>query len=91
MAFTRDGYRGFKIQLKIYHTLVIFLISLIIFTQFSDNDGKECGSKDIRNRPDSLADLEDCTVIKGSLIIVLMTDSNWTAADFDKYSFPKLR
>ncbi|XP_037913549.1 insulin-like receptor isoform X2 [Hermetia illucens] len=91
MAFTRDGYRGFKIQLKIYHTLVIFLIFLIIFTQFSDNDGKECGSKDIRNRPDSLADLEDCTVIKGSLIIVLMTDSNWTAADFDKYSFPKLR
>lgn len=54
-----------------------------------DRPRKVCGSLDIRNTPDQLQRLQGCTVIEGSLIIVLMERTN--ASHFEHVSFPELR
>lgn len=48
-----------------------------------------CKSTDIRNEAKNLMSLENCTVIAGSLTIVLIESENGT--EFEKYSFPKLK
>uniref|UniRef100_A0A1A9W0N7 receptor protein-tyrosine kinase n=1 Tax=Glossina brevipalpis TaxID=37001 RepID=A0A1A9W0N7_9MUSC len=54
----------------------------------------ECGSIDIRNHCDSFKQLENCTVITGYLLIVLlprMNQRNHEVCNFSKYQFPLLR
>lgn len=48
-----------------------------------------CGGLDIRNSVSQFKKLENCTVIEGSLQIVLI--DNGTAKDFENITFPKLR
>lgn len=47
-----------------------------------------CHSIDIRNRPDNLRILDNCTVIEGFLQILLIDQYDTSA--FENYSFPKL-
>uniref|UniRef100_T1PIF3 receptor protein-tyrosine kinase n=1 Tax=Musca domestica TaxID=7370 RepID=T1PIF3_MUSDO len=49
----------------------------------------ECPSMDIRNQCENFAHLENCTVITGYLIIVLLPANK--SCDYSKYRFPKLR
>uniref|UniRef100_A0A1B0A007 receptor protein-tyrosine kinase n=1 Tax=Glossina pallidipes TaxID=7398 RepID=A0A1B0A007_GLOPL len=54
----------------------------------------ECGSIDIRNHCDSFQQLENCTVITGYMLIVLLPRVNPRAhevCNFSKYQFPLLR
>ncbi|XP_061400497.1 insulin receptor [Musca vetustissima] len=49
----------------------------------------ECPNMDIRNECENLAHLENCTVITGYMIIVLLSTND--TCDYSQYSFPKLR
>ncbi|XP_063706959.1 insulin-like receptor isoform X2 [Culicoides brevitarsis] len=80
--------------------LLLVLLLLNSFSMFSLvnaqlvplSDTKEpglCPSTDIRNSPDGLARLENCTVIEGFLQI-LMIDDKHDASKYENYSFPNL-
>ncbi|XP_077974571.1 insulin-like growth factor 1 receptor isoform X2 [Styela clava] len=51
--------------------------------------GPVCALVDVRNSPDNLSDLENCTVVNGFVQIIFMHNSK--ESDFEKYTFPKLR
>ncbi|XP_053667032.1 insulin-like peptide receptor [Anopheles marshallii] len=55
----------------------------------ADDDDPRCTNVDIRNDLRRLADIENCTVIRGFLQMVLL--DRVPASEFEKYSFPKLR
>lgn len=51
--------------------------------------GPVCTLIDVRNSPEDLKDLENCTIVNGFVQILFM--HNTKEEDFEKYSFPKLR
>lgn len=52
-------------------------------------EGKRCTHIDVRNSATELMLLENCTIIAGSLSIVLIENDH--AAAFENYSFPQLK
>ncbi|KAI9578818.1 insulin-like peptide receptor [Glossina fuscipes] len=65
-----------------------------ITTETSTITPYECGSIDIRNHCDSFQQLENCTVITGYMLIVLLPRVNQgihEVCNFSKYQFPLLR
>lgn len=64
----------------------VFLLVIVVPTASSTPD--ICGSMDIRNEVSQLRKLENCSMIEGSLQILLMFSSK--CEDFHGLSFPKL-
>lgn len=67
--------------------MIIDNLLIIIFT-FIYYLFSVCHSIDIRNKPDNLRILDNCTVIEGFLQILLIDQYDTSA--FENYSFPKL-
>lgn len=62
---------------------------LIVFVLLGSNvEGKRCPQIDVRNYAFQLMKLENCTVIAGSLTIVLLENDN--SSTYEQYSFPDL-
>lgn len=68
--------------------ILFLLISNISFIK--NVRSEECDSMDLRNDVSNLVKLENCTVIKGYLQIVLMERIR-NESEFQKYQFKKLR
>lgn len=70
------------------HALPLLALTLLlVFISFSA--AKDCEGLSIRNNVNQLEQLRNCTVITGSLEILLMENS--ADKEFEKYSFPDLR
>lgn len=67
---------------------MVVLVSLIIFVLCYCVEAKICGEVDIRSDITEFEKLNGCTVIVGSLSILLMEKSR--PEDFERYSFPDL-
>lgn len=65
---------------------IILIVSVLLVL---DVEGKRCTHIDVRNNATELMQLENCTVIAGSLTIVLI--ENDKPKTFEKYSFPQLK
>lgn len=63
------------------------LIVSVLLVRFAA--AKQCPQIDVRNSASDLMQLENCTVITGSLTIVLIENDNSTT--FEKYTFPQLK
>lgn len=66
----------------------IILFSIFSHTIIAD-EPVICGPIDIRNEPNEFHRLDGCTMINGSLSIVLI--EKYRSTDFSQYQFPKLR
>lgn len=65
---------------------VFFIVSVLLVP---DVEGKRCTHIDVRNSATELMQLENCTVIAGSLSIVLIENEKPNA--FENYTFPLLK
>lgn len=82
---------------KIFITAICSILLCVSFVSAQKLDAEDvpnpedgiCESIDVRNSPDALEDIRNCTIIVGYLQIVLMDGVQ--EKFFDKYSFPKLR
>lgn len=68
---------------------VVSIVLLILCCSSSCAEAKICGSMDIRSEISELDKLNGCTIIVGSLSILLM--EKWRPEDFERYSFPELK
>lgn len=68
--------------------LLLSILLLLLCCCCSCADGKICGAVDIRSDITEFDKLNGCTVIVGSLSILLMEKSG--PGDFERYSFPDL-
>jgi hypothetical protein len=57
-------------------------------TGITKEDGKICGSLDVRNNVQDLQKLSGCRVVEGSVRVVLIDKAN--ESDYDKFTFPEL-
>ncbi|XP_055838335.1 insulin-like peptide receptor isoform X2 [Episyrphus balteatus] len=77
-------------RLAVFSLIVLALVVLIIQDLPILISARECTDVDIRNSVASFSLLEDCSVIKGFLLIVLIKQ-NLRQTNYSNLTFPKLR
>lgn len=84
MAFSK---KCLRIDLQSY---VILLCLIWLMIANGHVNGRICNGIDIRNDPGQLLKLRNCTIVLGSVQIVLIERIR-SVVDFNSYTFPELR